>query len=926
MPYGCSGQRPLNSHGRGGGLAAANMAAQLVWIVAMLAAFSWAPRALAQVSEDLQAASLQIGTIPFFPYFDCVRAASSFSLAPEVTSMGGQQYCFTIVANNCTRNQCCNRDLKKIEFNVYSECVVIGADVKATINGVPTKVGPFYDKPFDGTNGSAVLRVTQLGLNMSSNGTKICLTLTTNRYGRGCTTLEQLCIPPTGMAPGSCLTALFDSTLDCCPISRTGTNLKLPQPPSPAPTSPSPPAPSPPSPSPPSPRPPSPSPPSPSPPSPSPPSPLPPSPLPPSPSPPSPSPPSPSPPSPLPPSPSPPSPSPPSPVPPSPSPPSPSPPSPRPPSPAPPSPSPPSPLPPSPLPPSPAPPSPLPPSPSPPSPTPPSPAPPSPSPPSPEPPSPSPPSPLPPSPSPPSPMPPSPSPPSPAPPSPAPPSPSPPSPAPPSPLPPSPSPPSPTPPSPAPPSPSPPSPEPPSPSPPSPLPPSPSPPSPMPPSPAPPSPSPPSPSPPFPAPPSPAPPSPSPPSPAPPSPLPPSPSPPSPTPPSPAPPSPSPPSPEPPSPSPPSPLPPSPSPPSPMPPSPAPPSPSPPSPSPPSPAPPSPSPPSPAPPSPSPPSPLPPSPSPASPMPPSPAPPSPSPPSPAPPNPSSCAMCIDVLVDVAHIFPPYQFDSATCDRIQKRISFDINKQVVAQGLTPLMQNFSVDPSKCGPNKVSICGIFASEDDAAKLESWAQVQAEQFWIFAASDVCQPTMYGYTFQITANACLTISKARTCTPGPSDFPFCNCPRNRYATPFFVDPIASIENGRTNDTVQYCFTIGILPKEFLLPGRCNTSGTLFKAEFWANEARRGKLRGVRLTTSDGRTKWVAPSWGAKGSNTAKVSNIKWNKATADGAKICLELRSDISLTQFCLDNGICYISLFNAASSKACCPTYQSTVPVWP
>ncbi|GIL50247.1 hypothetical protein Vafri_6458 [Volvox africanus] len=851
MPYGCSGQRPLNSHGRGGGLAAANMAAQLVWIVAMLAAFSWAPRALAQVSEDLQAASLQIGTIPFFPYFDCVRAASSFSLAPEVTSMGGQQYCFTIVANNCTRNQCCNRDLKKIEFNVYSECVVIGADVKATINGVPTKVGPFYDKPFDGTNGSAVLRVTQLGLNMSSNGTKICLTLTTNRYGRGCTTLEQLCIPPTGMAPGSCLTALFDSTLDCCPISRTGTNLKLPQPPSPAPTSPSPPAPSPPSPSPPSPRPPSPSPPSPSPPSPSPPSPLPPSPLPPSPSPPSPSPPSPSPPSPLPPSPSPPSPSPPSPVPPSPSPPSPSPPSPRPPSPAPPSPSPPSPLPPSPLPPSPAPPSP---------------------------------------------------------------------------LPPSPSPPSPTPPSPAPPSPSPPSPEPPSPSPPSPLPPSPSPPSPMPPSPAPPSPSPPSPSPPFPAPPSPAPPSPSPPSPAPPSPLPPSPSPPSPTPPSPAPPSPSPPSPEPPSPSPPSPLPPSPSPPSPMPPSPAPPSPSPPSPSPPSPAPPSPSPPSPAPPSPSPPSPLPPSPSPASPMPPSPAPPSPSPPSPAPPNPSSCAMCIDVLVDVAHIFPPYQFDSATCDRIQKRISFDINKQVVAQGLTPLMQNFSVDPSKCGPNKVSICGIFASEDDAAKLESWAQVQAEQFWIFAASDVCQPTMYGYTFQITANACLTISKARTCTPGPSDFPFCNCPRNRYATPFFVDPIASIENGRTNDTVQYCFTIGILPKEFLLPGRCNTSGTLFKAEFWANEARRGKLRGVRLTTSDGRTKWVAPSWGAKGSNTAKVSNIKWNKATADGAKICLELRSDISLTQFCLDNGICYISLFNAASSKACCPTYQSTVPVWP
>ncbi|GIM09209.1 hypothetical protein Vretimale_13069, partial [Volvox reticuliferus] len=279
----------------------------------------------------------------------------------------------------------------------------------------------------------------------------------------------------------------------------------------------------------------------------------------------------------------------------------------------------------------------------------------------------------------------------------------------------------------------------------------------------------------------PLPPSPSPPSPSPPSPLPPSPSPPSPSRPSPLPPSPLPPSPSPPSPSPPSPLPPSPSPPSPSPP----PSPLPPSPSPPSPSPPS-SPPSPLPPSPASPSLLPPSPSPSplSSPPPSPSTPSPHPPffprppSPFPPPIPSCAMCIDVLVDVAHIFPPYQFDASTCARIQERISFDINKQVITQGLMPLVQNFSVDPNKCGPNKVSICGIFASEDDAAKLESWAQIQAEQFWIFAASGVCEPAMYGYTFRITTDACMAISTARTCSPGPSDFPFCSCLRNRYAT----------------------------------------------------------------------------------------------------------------------------------------------------
>ncbi|EFJ39297.1 extracellular matrix glycoprotein pherophorin-V37, partial [Volvox carteri f. nagariensis] len=92
--------------------------------------------------------------------------------------------------------------------------------VSATVNGVPTAVSPSFDRPQDGPPGSSILRVTQLGLNLTSNGAKICITLKPNSAGQGCTTLEQLCVPPNGMAPGSCIAAMFDYSLDCCPITR----------------------------------------------------------------------------------------------------------------------------------------------------------------------------------------------------------------------------------------------------------------------------------------------------------------------------------------------------------------------------------------------------------------------------------------------------------------------------------------------------------------------------------------------------------------------------------------------------------------------------------------------------------------------------------------------------------------------------------
>nr|ABA41400.1 pherophorin-C2 protein precursor [Chlamydomonas reinhardtii] len=832
----------------------------------------------------------QSGLYTSFPYCQCKKSPSAYKLGDVVVAKGNNQYCFKLSAKvpaGCTDYCCSKADLKKIEFNVYEACDVFGEVVKATINGVPTKVGVSFHKPTDGPVGSTTLVLTQLGLGLASDGAEICITLSMNKNGKGCTTLEELCIPPPGLPKGVCSAALFDSQNDCCPISTPG--IPSPPPPSPPPPSPPPPSPPPPSPPPPSPPPPSPPPPSPPPPSPPPPSPPPPPP----PSPPPPSPPPPSPPPPPPPSPPPPSPPPPSPPPPPP----PSPPPPPPPSPPPPPP--PSPPPPSPPPPSPPPPPP----PSPPPPSPPPPSPPPPSPPPPPPPSP----PPPPPPSPPPPPPPSPPPPSPPPPSPPPPSPPPPSPPPPPP----PSPPPPPPPSPPPPPP--PSPPPPSPPPPSPPPPSPPPPSPPPPSPPPPSPPPPPP----PSPPPPPPPSPPPPPPPSPPPPPP-PSPPPPPPPSPPPPSPPPPSPPPPSPPPPSPPPPPP--PSPPPPPP----PSPPPPPPPSPPPPSPPPPSPPPPSPPPPSPPPPSPPP--PPPPSPPPPSPPPPSPPPP----CQVCVYISLtvsDASRVLFPYSISNDECQGYIATIQDDVATQASDLGVT-----VTPGSTSCAGNLVMVCATFFSNEEGAKLQSFVDTQIN-FWLDMVTQGCRPALAGYTVVVSVGgmgdavaglpqSCINAQASAACALQTPDFPKCQCVTTPGATPFAIAPAMSSMAGRTKDTTAYCFSITLVtPNSATSP--CGRSTSLLKAEFYADDKKRRAITGVYVQPKTGTGKWLSATWGAVDEQTVKATPLNWSKDQANGGKICLELKNDTPLSDFCLpaNDGVCWGNVFD--DTKNCCPLFAAAQP---
>ncbi|GLI64756.1 hypothetical protein VaNZ11_008155, partial [Volvox africanus] len=209
----------------------------------------------------------QTGSIPIFPYHMCAFRAGSagaYSFLPQVKDLGGGKFCFTIQVQTGCSSSCCSAGLHKIEFNVSSSCLVQPApEIKATINNIYTRISPSLDRPLNGRNGSAILRLTQLGLTtVTAADAEVCIILKASR-GQGCTTLEQLCVPQPGEPIGSCFVAMFDITRTCCPTSMTypttvsGLNIPaVPLPPSPPPPSPIPPSPPPPMPPPPSPPPP----------------------------------------------------------------------------------------------------------------------------------------------------------------------------------------------------------------------------------------------------------------------------------------------------------------------------------------------------------------------------------------------------------------------------------------------------------------------------------------------------------------------------------------------------------------------------------------------------------------------------------------------------------------------------------------------
>ncbi|EFJ49422.1 extracellular matrix glycoprotein pherophorin-V36 [Volvox carteri f. nagariensis] len=173
-------------------------------------------------------------TINNFPYVSCTKRPGAYSVASTVRMPDPNTFCFTIQATpptGCT-SRCCSADLRKILLDVTPECIVHNPNIRATLNGVATKVGPAFEPGVNGPNGTYALRLTQLGLNITTAaGAEVCISLGLNSQGAGCVTMQQLCKPPVGAAAGTCSIAIFDSQNDCCPISESGTYVAPPPPP-----------------------------------------------------------------------------------------------------------------------------------------------------------------------------------------------------------------------------------------------------------------------------------------------------------------------------------------------------------------------------------------------------------------------------------------------------------------------------------------------------------------------------------------------------------------------------------------------------------------------------------------------------------------------------------------------------------------------
>ncbi|EFJ40107.1 extracellular matrix glycoprotein pherophorin-V2 [Volvox carteri f. nagariensis] len=169
-----------------------------------------------------------------FPYSSvCAQQPAVYSVESTIIERPNNTYCFKIAVNvpaNCA-GYCCSADLYKFELSINPICKISGAKLSSTLNGKPTPTQPSIDKAPNEPAG-AILRIPNLGLKMSNaDGAEICVSLGTNSAGRGCLSLEQLCKPPAGGAPGTCETALWDSKFKCCPTDVTVPNSPLLPPP-----------------------------------------------------------------------------------------------------------------------------------------------------------------------------------------------------------------------------------------------------------------------------------------------------------------------------------------------------------------------------------------------------------------------------------------------------------------------------------------------------------------------------------------------------------------------------------------------------------------------------------------------------------------------------------------------------------------------
>ncbi|EFJ47810.1 hypothetical protein VOLCADRAFT_91798 [Volvox carteri f. nagariensis] len=238
--------------------------------------------------------------------------------------------------------------------------------------------------------------------------------------------------------------------------------------------------------------------------------------------------------------------------------------------------------------------------------------------------------------------------------------------------------------------------------------------------------------------------------------------------------------------------------------------------------------------------------------------------------------------------------------------------------------FAVDPSKCLPTTITVCGTFDEKPviidqlaDSMKYAVDAVVRdlMNEFCALSSGMSVFLDTDGNCFDVLSSSQSTrrlfdlspqstrrlfdLSSPWSCSRPPTPFPMCKCNQRVGITPFYSPSSISMEPGRLPSTTLYCFIIDQVPNKFLktVPS-CGPTGVLDKVEVYADEKRRRNITGIRVTPSGGPTRWLSPSWGANGTNTLKVTPLSWNTTRAVGSSVCLELT--VPLYTFCQGTNV--------------------------
>ncbi|PNH12957.1 Perphorin-1 [Tetrabaena socialis] len=167
----------------------------------------------------------QTGIYEEFPFCQCQKAQSAYSLAPTVSALGGSKFCFklNVKAPAGATGYCATKaDLKKIE----SDCGLTTSALKMEfyaddaqrrrITGValmPAGSSTFkFLSPTWGAVGEDTVKATPLKWSKEqAAGGKVCLELDDG------TTLGSFCKGATD-SDSTCWANIFDDTKNCCPL------------------------------------------------------------------------------------------------------------------------------------------------------------------------------------------------------------------------------------------------------------------------------------------------------------------------------------------------------------------------------------------------------------------------------------------------------------------------------------------------------------------------------------------------------------------------------------------------------------------------------------------------------------------------------------------------------------------------------------